>query len=53
VPREHTWVERSARNTDENARFSARILETRGVRMILLVTEAYHMRRGEACFRKR
>lgn len=52
IPHEHIWVEDAARNTNENARFSASILKSQGVNKILLVTEAYHMRRGEACFRK-
>lgn len=36
------WVEDRSRDTFENARFSARLLEPQGVRRILLVTSADH-----------
>ncbi len=52
VPAGMLWVERESTNTYENARNAARILRENGVDRIALVTEAYHMRRAEGCFRK-
>lgn len=52
VPREAVWLEPKARNTYENARFSARILEEKGVKRALLVTSAIHMPRSARLFRK-
>lgn len=46
------WVEGDSRTTEENARFSAAILEKEGLKRILLVTHALHMRRAVASFRK-
>ncbi|MBA3033158.1 MAG: YdcF family protein [Gammaproteobacteria bacterium] len=40
------WIEASSRDTQENARFSANILEAAGIRRIVLVTHAAHMRRA-------
>jgi uncharacterized SAM-binding protein YcdF (DUF218 family) len=40
------WVEDRARNTEENARFSAPLLANDQVRDILLVTSDWHMRRS-------
>lgn len=40
------WVEVRSRDTQENARYSARILETAGIRRIVLVTHAAHLRRA-------
>lgn len=40
------WVEVESRDTQENARYSARILEAAGIRRIVLVTHAAHMRRA-------
>ncbi len=45
------WLETQSRDTAENARYSARILQSAGVRRIVLVTHASHMRRAEALFR--
>ena len=39
-----------SRNTYDNAVYSAQILKSRGMRRILLVTSAYHMRRSVALF---
>lgn len=44
------WVEDASRDTAGNARESARRLERDGVRRIVLVTQAYHMRRARAAF---
>ncbi|MEE9147666.1 MAG: YdcF family protein [Candidatus Tectomicrobia bacterium] len=44
------WVEAVARNTYENARFSAQLLKRANVRTIYLVTHAWHMRRAKASF---
>lgn len=52
IPEEQIWVEPQARSTHENAVNSAALLRARSVRRIVLVTEAYHMRRAELCFRK-
>jgi uncharacterized SAM-binding protein YcdF (DUF218 family) len=46
------WVEGNSRTTAENASFSASILRAHHVRKIILVTDAFHMRRAEMCFRK-
>jgi uncharacterized SAM-binding protein YcdF (DUF218 family) len=45
-------VEDRSINTYENAVESAKLLKTRGVRRIVLVTDAEHMLRSAACFRK-
>lgn len=47
---EPRWVEESARNTHENARFSAQLLRESGVRRVVLVTSALHMRRAAGEF---
>jgi uncharacterized SAM-binding protein YcdF (DUF218 family) len=52
VPESLVWIEDRSKSTHENAIFSAKILRERGIRRIMLVTEAYHMARAEACFRK-
>jgi uncharacterized SAM-binding protein YcdF (DUF218 family) len=52
VPAEQVWIEPESRNTYENALFSARILRERGIGKVALVTEAFHMPRAVACFRK-
>lgn len=40
------WVEDQARDTQENARYSARLLADDGVHDVLLVTSDWHMRRA-------
>ena len=45
-------MEGDSRSTAENASFSAKILRSHGVQKIALVTDAFHMRRAEMCFRK-
>ena len=51
VPRENIWLEGDSSSTQENAAFSAKLLLPRGIRRIVLVTEAYHMWRAERYFR--
>lgn len=46
------WVEDASDNTAQNARFAAVVLREAGVRRILLVTDAIHMRRAEQIFRR-
>ncbi|MFP5393371.1 MAG: YdcF family protein [Gammaproteobacteria bacterium] len=46
------WVEPESEDTDQNARFSARILHKAGVRRILLVTHAMHMPRSREAFER-
>ena len=51
VPDDALVLETSSGNTWENALMTSRLLLPRGIRKILLVTDAMHMRRAEACFR--
>ncbi|MBL9076668.1 MAG: YdcF family protein [Planctomycetes bacterium] len=44
------WREERSADTRENARYSAELLHTAGVRRVLLVTSAWHMPRAAACF---
>jgi uncharacterized SAM-binding protein YcdF (DUF218 family) len=44
------WLETKSRNTAENARYSAELLSAAGVRRVVLVTSAVHMRRSVAQF---
>jgi uncharacterized SAM-binding protein YcdF (DUF218 family) len=52
VPETLLWSEDRSTSTYENALYGAQILRQKGVRRIVLVTEAYHMLRSERCFRK-
>jgi len=52
VPADRILEESKARNTYDNARFSAGLLRDRGLNRIALVTEARHMLRAELTFRK-
>jgi uncharacterized SAM-binding protein YcdF (DUF218 family) len=52
VPQEMIWTETKSRSTYENALYSAELLRNKGIRHIVLVTEAFHMKRAELCFRK-
>ncbi|MBK1696013.1 hypothetical protein CKO21_01980 [Rhodovibrio salinarum] len=45
------WVEAQARNTWENGRYSARLLEQAGIERVFLVTHAWHMPRAAHAFR--
>lgn len=46
------WMEDSSKDTGQNARNSAEILKRAGITRVILVTQAYHMPRAEASFRK-
>jgi uncharacterized SAM-binding protein YcdF (DUF218 family) len=50
IPAGSMILESSSRNTHDNAVYSAQMLKSRGMRRILLVTSAYHMRRSAALF---
>ncbi|MGE4239674.1 YdcF family protein [Ramlibacter sp.] len=50
VPREAMRLEGASFNTASNARMSARLLEAEGIRSVLLVTSALHMRRARKNF---
>lgn len=52
VPEHALWLEPTSRNTYENALYCRRILESKGIHRILLVTSALHMPRSIALFRK-
>lgn len=44
------WKEELSQNTSENASYSSEILKSAGIKKILLVTEAWHMRRAMLAF---
>jgi uncharacterized SAM-binding protein YcdF (DUF218 family) len=46
------WVEGESRNTAENARLSAKVLNESGVRRVILVTDAWHMPRAVSAFER-
>jgi uncharacterized SAM-binding protein YcdF (DUF218 family) len=52
VKRADVIVENGARSTYENALESRKLLDQRGIREVILVTEATHMLRAVCCFRK-
>lgn len=52
VPESAIWLEVRSHNTHENAVYGASILNTHGIRRIILVTDAQSMPRAAACFRK-
>ncbi|MGA2135614.1 MAG: YdcF family protein [Bryobacteraceae bacterium] len=52
VPSAAIWVEGRSHSTHENAVYTAQLLQQKGVHRIVLVTNAYHMMRAAACFRK-
>lgn len=45
------WIEPRSRNTHENARFTADLLQPEGIRRIVLVAHSFDMRRAQAEFR--
>jgi uncharacterized SAM-binding protein YcdF (DUF218 family) len=51
VPNEAILLETESRNTYENALHSKRLLQTNGLKQVLLVTSALHMPRALALFR--
>jgi len=50
VPRQAIWLEPTSRNTYENAVNSKKILDSKGIQRILLVTSASHMPRSVSLF---
>ena len=50
VPREALWLQTESRNTYEDAVYSARLLKSKGVHRVLLVTSAWHMPRAVDLF---
>ncbi len=50
LPANGVWIEDESRTTWENAVHSAAILREKGIRRVVLVTDAYHMPRSERCF---
>ncbi len=50
VPPSSIRVETASRNTAENARFTAALLQETRARRVLLVTSAWHMRRAQLLF---
>ena len=50
VPSRAILLEERSRNTRQNAQFTTQILKSKGVRRILLVTSALHMRRAVSLF---
>ncbi len=52
VAEDMIWTEEKSRSTFENAAFSAKLLHSKRIHKIAVVTEAYHMLRAERCFRK-
>jgi uncharacterized SAM-binding protein YcdF (DUF218 family) len=50
VPADQMLLEPASRNTQENGYNTLRLLQARGIRRILLVTSAFHMRRAQAVF---
>ncbi|NKE67695.1 YdcF family protein [Ramlibacter sp. RBP-2] len=52
VPPAAMVLEPASVTTAENAAFSARLLRQRGIRQVLLVTSALHMRRARALFER-
>lgn len=45
-------IENQARNTHENAKYSAQLIKANDYNKVLLITSAYHMRRSSACLNK-
>ena len=44
------WIEKRSLDTQDNARFVVPMLESAGIRTVVLVTDASHMRRARALF---
>lgn len=47
------WVEGKSENTEQNAVYSARMLQADGIKRVLLVTHAMHMPRARQAFEER
>lgn len=52
VPADRILLDRSSRNTHENAVQASRLLEEMGLSNVILVTSAFHMPRSMGCFAK-
>lgn len=52
VPPSNIWIEARSENTYEDTLYSADTLRRKGIRRIVLVTEAIHMLRAVKCFRR-
>lgn len=52
VPADRILVERDSRTTAEDAKYTAELLRSRGIRSLFLVTSAFHLPRALGCFRK-
>jgi uncharacterized SAM-binding protein YcdF (DUF218 family) len=52
ISKDALWLEDQSQNTHENAVFSKKILDQRGIHKILLITSAVHMPRAVGLFRK-
>lgn len=52
VPKNAIWCQESSQNTYEDAKYSAEILEEKGITTIILITSAMHMPRAKALFEK-
>jgi uncharacterized SAM-binding protein YcdF (DUF218 family) len=52
VPASLIWVENESANTLQNAAHTARMLRAKGLSRIVLVTEAYHMKRAKLAFER-
>ncbi|CAK8723108.1 DUF218 domain-containing protein [Candidatus Electrothrix aarhusensis] len=50
IPSDNILLETKSRNTQQNALYSQKIFQQQGIKKILLVTSATHMRRAEAIF---
>ncbi|MEP1473101.1 MAG: YdcF family protein [Halieaceae bacterium] len=51
IPEEAIIEERVSRNTLQNARYTNEVLAKNGIKRVILVTSAFHMRRAETMFR--
>lgn len=52
VPAEDILIEENSKTTTENADFSAKIIQEKGMKSIILVTSPYHQRRAYTLFRQ-
>lgn len=52
VPDSAVLIDTISRNTYENAVESKKLVESTGLKSLIMITSAWHMRRAEACFKK-
>ncbi|RKH24280.1 YdcF family protein [Corallococcus praedator] len=52
VPASACVLEEQSHSTDDNARFSVRVLRERGARRVVVVSDPYHLLRARQCFRR-